>query len=1233
MGAFSIYSDAPNLIVDEGRTITITLNRTSPTTATLTWNLPIPTPIPPDTYTYNGIVITMDTKEMGIDHVPVNPPIPNQGLPRPLPLNGVPVNGVHYVGDPTADVNLFAGDKIGTAFVVGAFYNDITTVTLNITGLQPNLSYYFAGFAVNNILEYHQEGVHTYTLTYGEQPGPPASPGFQFISLNVQPFDLTGLHVGTTYQVPLAINKLLRNPNNAAHGLDEFGDIIYAGGQVVPCLDSQNIINVVLGENDIDRPHESRTPNYIFIFDGEVALTWEAFVAELNRQFSLIGNPAQGVDPPNTGSYYYNPTTGQLYQWNGYTLIQLTYISDPIAPTMPNVGDYWVNTTTQQLFQWNGTTWILKDSIALPTDPAGPLVPALGDYWVSIPSNELYRWDGTMWALLNVTASSTPPPSPVLASYWFNTVTSILSQWNGSIWVPLPSIVQPPVPVGSTTTPPVTGAYWYNTTDSKLFQWTGTIWTQINSTSSPTAPVAPATGDYWFNTTDDLLYRWNSTIWVLLPALVLPPEPVGMSVTNIFPCDTVWFNGTTAYIWDGTVWIPLATYIQTTDPEAAPILTCGSYWFNTTNNTLYKWVDVTGTCANGVGLANGNWKPISPILWSVDPTATLAIGDYWFDLKNNLLKSWNGVTWDTITTADITDVEPINPAINELWFNPDTEILQQWNGTVWNTLPVRVWDKDPANPPAGSVWWNTTNNKLYERDTLNNTWVEVVNFYDQTTDPAQPLDFPQNGAVWFDPVTGVMKLWDGSQWVVTPFITYPTPPTMIADGSYWHNTATNLWYIRSGGVWVQINPVLYPTQPTTPSAGEYWIDSSGQLYQWNGSGWVLLSYTTTNPAPKVGTMWYNTTTNQLMEWNGTTWVIATPIATAALVPHEPCNLFPYTVTPPPPFTPYPVQRVYNLLIYTGRRDATANIYIVPPSTNPTSEPFYVFDGNQLLVAACLERPFSGSDAPPHYPQYNDVGIGTSGDPANRRAMVENVFLALGYPSVQVELTKANVEFAVDMALKELRRLGSSAYERKFFFLNLFPNKQRYVLTDISQQFNTIHRVTAVNRRTSSFLGQAEGQGVYGQLVLQHLYQMGTFDLVSYHIVSDYSKMMEILFASRVMYLWNEKNHTLDIFQTLSQPETVLIDCACERTEQDIFADRFLNTWLLNWAVAEAELILAGNRGKFQTLPGAGGGIALNAQDLRNDAALRKDRCLQEINDYIANSNLEEWGMTAEFTFG
>jgi hypothetical protein len=144
--------------------------------------------------------------------------------------------------------------------------------------------------------------------------------------------------------------------------------------------------------------------------------------------------------------------------------------------------------------------------------------------------------------------------------------------------------------------------------------------------------------------------------------------------------------------------------------------------------------------------------------------------------------------------------------------------------------------------------------------------------------------------------------------------------------------------------------------------------------------------------------------------------------------------------------------------------------------------------------------------------------------------------------------------------------------------------------------------------------------------------MGTFDLLSYHLVSEYIEQLEQLFASRVVFNWHEETRELWIHQTLGRDEIMLIDTSVERTEQDLFKDRWINRWLQERALIEARLTLSELRGKYASLPGAGGGISLNAGDLSARADADKERLRQELDDYIADRP-EEWGIGTTFTIG
>ena len=107
---------------------------------------------------------------------------------------------------------------------------------------------------------------------------------------------------------------------------------------------------------------------------------------------------------------------------------------------------------------------------------------------------------------------------------------------------------------------------------------------------------------------------------------------------------------------------------------------------------------------------------------------------------------------------------------------------------------------------------------------------------------------------------------------------------------------------------------------------------------------------------------------------------------------------------------------------------------------------------------------------------------------------------------------------------------------------------------------------------------------------------------------------------------------LNVHQTFHRPELLLLDCAAERTEQDLLKDRWAKNWIESWGLMESKKILAGIRGKYASLPGAGGGVSLNASDLMAEAdALRID-LLQQIDDSVADTP-EDWGWNSQFTIG
>lgn len=984
MSSFDLMPDAPGLLRAESINITLKFERTSATTGRVSWNIPTPaTGCAADQQAYCGMLVVLDTKPSTIDKIPTN--------------------GTVYSSDPTADANLFAGDKLSTSLVIGAFYNDRTTTMFDVSGIMANTPYYVTGFPMDCQYRYFIEGVHAYSTEYINR-GTDDTRGTQIVVLNsnqatmgAKPTDATGLadNRDYTFSIQLGVDP---NPERA--------------------LDSVEC--------------KLAAPTYNITIHGADAQTYEELVAAINIELSKLQQSVQGPVPPSAGGYYWNNASKKLYQWNGYTHIEIPVIVDATIPNALTPGFFWLNPTTNVMSMWNGAAWVITTVIETPFDPKTP------------------------------TADS---------SYWF--------------------------------------------------------------------------------------------------------------------------DGTTARLWNGATWCDLVTYIQTTDPSAAVNPPEGTYWYNEAQLVLMKW-----------NSALEMWFTADVVQSANDPT-NLPVGTYWFNIMTNVLSSYNtpNTGWNAISNVSISENAPLTPAPGKYWYNPTSEQLFQRDllNTTWTELDVITHQEDPTIHGSCDLWWNTATDLLYVWDNLTSAWVAAANFIQQSTDPSQ-APVIVDGAAWYDPSTGKLYIYENNCFTEVKFINWPTDPRAnLTPGIVWHNTATNKWYLLDiDSNWSEISFLVNVADPSTLAAGTFWFNTATQgLSIWNGAAWVNVSYSLTPFTPTINTLWYDTVANLLMTWNGITWVTATPYATVELDCHG------------------------NLLFTDTAYGSTSLVRLKDGTLFSALGPF----------PAAIHDMHPGSDGASNKPSYDELGIGTDGSDGPRNSLINEIRYELGYPVVNIELTKDQMDYAVTRSLEELRQKSSLGYKRGFFFMVIIPEQQKYFLTNKIQGMNKIVDILGIYRLTSAFLSSAHGAGVYGQIVLQHMYNMGTFDLLSFHLMAEYTSLLEILFAARITFSWNEQTRMLWIHHRFPQSENaVAIEATVERTEQDILTDRYAKTWIRRYAAATCRLMLAEIRGKFSSLPGAGGAVTLNATDLRQAAQTEIDALLLEIKDFVADRP-EEWGTGTTFIFG
>lgn len=787
-------------------------------------------------------------------------------------------------------------------------------------------------------------------------------------------------------------------------------------------------------------------------------------------------------------------------------------------------------------------------------------------------------------------------------------------------------------------TPPNAGSQYWNPTTKELQTFNGTNYEAIDDvivgTDDPS--VTPA-GSYWFDKETNQLKLRNAN--------VPPATNLWDDVTTIFgtsdpmspSCDQYWFDGVQARKWSGTTWCDVQTFIQDTDPSMPKIGVCGQFWYNEDTSSLNKYNPTTD-----------EWEEKLAIFWP-DAPDSITSGSLWYSTTEEVLRSriqFGSVTdWNLEINFVIGEVEPIT-AQGLYWYRESTSQFFQYDGSAFVEVDVLEWHEDPTAVTSCELWWNELDGVLYEFDSVNLLWAPVNIFTESSDDPLSP-DEIESESFWLDTENNILYDWDGAVYnPATNYIDHPTDPTAITptDVVAWYNPLTDTVQVPSsvaGQAWEPALPLISSDyDPENIPLGKAWFDEgTNTLKLWNGVAWADVPYTIKPIRNKKGDIWFDVTDNQLKEWDGKNWVPADAKVKAYLdnrgnllfeTRDTGCSVSLLMLIPGHDYKRSdgsPKQVTY------GGGPMHSFGYEAVYTDNPYQAPIYInsnLDEDQFLFNTLPSRVggvIPGADGLEGQPSYAQLGVGTDGTPDERRELAHTMMIQLGYPTVDVELTPEQLDYAITRAIEELRQRSDVAYRRSFFLLDLRAGVQNYQLTNKCNGFNSIVTVMGAHRRSGAFSGGYSSNSVFDQVFAQQLFGAGGaggFDLTTLYLSQQHLELIEMMFATKLNFHFNETNRTLYFHQDFHRPERILLDTAVERTEQELFKDRWVKTWIQRHAMASARLMLAEVRGKYAALPGAGGGVSLNASDLLSTSAADFQECYQQLEDFVA-SNAEQFG--------
>lgn len=804
-------------------------------------------------------------------------------------------------------------------------------------------------------------------------------------------------------------------------------------------------------------------------------------------------------------------------------------------------------------------------------------------------------------------------------------------------------------------TPPNAGSLQWDDEAKELKVFDGISYGSLPDTivSDATDPTTMPDGDvYWFDLDEMQFKQRNSTNtanngWDDFTTIIHPTDPSKPL------CDEIWFSGDAARRWSGTVWCELQFFNQPIDPSLRLNGACGDYWFNTDASALFQ-----------INPDTQGWDEAYAINMPIAPNA-MPSGFFWFDENSQVVRErtmvGTNLEWVPRTEANfaVGDVNPTLEVVPEpsivgfIWYDRVDGVMYKYDGSAFIQLADSeyvAWPTDPADVKSCTLWWNDTIDpeELRQWDAIANEWVLVSSFAVSSTDPFDPPEIKKS-AIWNNTETNEVMVWNGSNFEPATYIDYPTDPRSLDPSSVnpdspntaWLNTTDSVWNTFTNGsplppTWEVVEPIVRSDDPASPTAGQYWFDDENDvLYQRSAvDTWVPVSFTTKPINNKIGELWYDSNDDQLKKWDGKKWAVAKPKVSAELdgrgqlvfETRDTGSCVSLLM-----LIPGAQQRTQTDPNVTTAGSKHAGGYMRTYTDNPfdlprfleTSLPddAFLFD---VLEDAKVQPAQIGSDGLRSEPSYAQIGVGTDGSDDERRELAHSVRVQLGWPTVDVELTEEQIQTAITQSFESLRKRSDIAYRREFYMLDLRPGIQRYALTNRKGNFHKIVSIMGAHRNSGVFGGGGySSNSIFDQLFTNQLYQNSTsggFDLTSLHLSQQYLEQIEIMFATRINFHFSEHDRVLHLHQDIGRQERILLDATIDRTEQDMLKDRFIKSWIERHTMAACRLTLSEIRGKFGSLPGAGGGISLNASDLSAQAREDFADCYSQLENYIAAQN-------------
>jgi len=233
--------------------------------------------------------------------------------------------------------------------------------------------------------------------------------------------------------------------------------------------------------------------------------------------------------------------------------------------------------------------------------------------------------------------------------------------------------------------------------------------------------------------------------------------------------------------------------------------------------------------------------------------------------------------------------------------------------------------------------------------------------------------------------------------------------------------------------------------------------------------------------------------------------------------------------------------------------------------------------------------------------------------ALRDDLIKEIELRLGGQMVDVELDPEHYDVAIRKSFEKYRQRSENSVEESFVTLNVVTDITEYTLSNEIIDVYDIYRRSA-GTLNSGGLGDIEPfETAYLNTYLLNSGRAG--GMATYDFLAQHRETLGRLFGENITFTWNTVTKKLFLHRRIKADDTVYLHVYKERSDEELLQDPYSKPWLKEYALAQAKLILAEARSKYNTIAGPQGGTTLNGDALRLDAQAAIDKLEDDLKYY------------------